>query len=342
MRPPSRKQAIFAAITLVLGLALAAASVPVQSLSTGIDSSAGGVGAPPDRGCYCHSADSSKTPNGKANITFTVEGLNAPGQNGYYGVGKDYSIHLVFDDAAVPMNSDPAANHGGFNVWVSAGVFSANGSDRVQVNPDNSVTHTKKGDVEANRSFTFVWKSPSTNTSDVTFDILVNAVNGDNVNTGGNDHWSRMVVSLPGLPGAGGSGNVDISKLGVPLRAYWLGVIGILSTMFLLVLSFYVIRSGSKFYEFGLPRGQVKNVKIRTIPAPKTRGAYLTMTALVVIEIMIVATFLGIRDEDLNALQATGFLVASVIVMVLMAAYYIRAFLPLVDVLEEETVEPLK
>jgi hypothetical protein len=343
MRPPSRKQAIFAAITVVMGLALAAASAPVQSLSTGIDSSAGGVGAPPDRGCYCHSADSSKTPNGRANISFVIEGLNTPSGGGYYAAGKDYPITLTFDDSGVPMNANATANHGGFNVWTNTGTFSTNGSDLVQVNSDGSITHTKKGDVEAMRSFKFVWKSPAaSNDTDVTFDILVNAVNGDNVNTGGNDHWSRMIVSLPGKPGASVGGTVDISKLGVPLRAYWLGVIGILSTMFLLVLSFYVIRSGSKFYEFGLPRGQVKQVKIRTIPAPKTRGAYLTMTALVVIEIMIVFTFLGIRDEDLSALQATGFLVAAAMVMVLMAAYYIRAFLPLVDVLEEETVEPLK
>jgi hypothetical protein len=343
MRPPSRKQAIFTAIALVMGLAFAAASVPVQSFSTGIDASQGGVGTPPNRGCYCHSPDGvSKVPNGNATIRFVIEGLDTAGTNGYYQVGRDYTIHLSFEDAAVPMNANATANKGGFNVWASGGTFATGGSDLVLVNTDGTITHTVKGDQTANRSFTFLWKSPAANTSDITFDVLVNAVNGDGLNTGGNDHWSRMALTIPGLPGASAGGGVDISKLGVPLRAYWLGVIGILSTMFLLVLSFYVIRSGSKFYEFGLPRGQVKAVKIRTIPAPKTRGAYLTMTALVVIEVMIVATFMSIRDEDLTALQATGFLVAAAMVMVLMAAYYIRAFLPLVDVLEEETVEPIR
>jgi hypothetical protein len=340
----SRKQGILAAVALVLCAAVAVSAVPVQSFSTGIDSSLGGVGAPPARGCYCHSADGvSKDPNGDATISFAFEGLDAASTNGYYQASRDYNVVLTFDDAAVPMNPSPTANKGGFNVWASGGTFATGGSDLVLVNTDGSITHTIKGDQTANRSFAFVWKSPATNETDVTFDVLVNAVNGDGANTGGSDHWSRMVVTLPGLPGAGGAGgDVDISKLGVPLRAYWLGVIGILATIFLLVLSFYVIRSGSKFYEFGLPRGQVKNVKVRTIPAPKTRGSYLTMAGLAIILILIVVTFLGVRDEDLSPMQATGFLLSVVFVIALMAAYYIRAFLPLVDVLEEETVEAVK
>lgn len=336
-----RKKAVYAAIAMVLGLALAASAVPVQSLPTGIDASAGGTGTPPSRGCYCHSDDHvSKTPNGNATIAFVIVGLDNLTTNGYYTGGKEYAIRLAFVDTNVPMNPANDTNKGGFNVWASSGTFTTGGSDLVQVNGDGTVTHTQKGDKEANRSFTFVWKAPATNTSDVTFDILVNAVNGADGFSG--DQWSRQTRTIPGLPGAGGGGAVDISKLGVPLRAYWLGVIGILSTIFLLVLSFYVIRSGSKFYEFGLPRGQVKNVKIRTIPAPKTRGAYLTLTGLIVIFLIIVVTFLGIRDEDLSALQATGFLLAAVFVIALAVAYYIRAFLPLVDVLEEETVQPLK
>ncbi len=344
MRFPSRKQGVFAAIALVLGLAVAASAIPVQSFSTGIDASLGGVGQPPDRGCYCHSADGvSKTPNGNATIEFVIEGLDASSTNGYYQKDREYVVRLSFTDASVPMNANASANKGGINVWASGGTFDEGGSDLVHLNTDGTITHTVQGDVQANRSFTFKWKAPASNASDVTFDILVNAANGDGSNLDGLDHWSRMVVTKPGLPGAGGAGDaVDISKLGVPLRAYWLGIIGILSTIFLLVLSFYVIRSGSKFYEFGLPRGQVKAVKVRTIPAPKTKGAYAVMTGLIVILIIIVVTFLSVRDEQLDALQATGFLLSVVFVIALVAVYYIRAFLPLVDILEEETVEPLK
>jgi hypothetical protein len=339
MRPSGRKKAITGAMALALLFAALVSAMPVQSLSGGIDSSAGGAGLGSQRGCYCHSPDgSSKVPNGRAAINFAFVG-GIPG--GYYQAQATYTIVLAFDDPDVPMNPDPTANHGGFNVWPSGGTFVANGSAWVQVQADTSISHTKTGDVEANRTFKFDWKAPAANTSDVTFDILVNAVNGDNVNTGGNDHWSRLIVVIPGLPGAS-SGSVDISKLGVPLRAYWLGIIGILSTMFLVLLSFYVIRSGSKFYEFGLPRGQVKSVKLRTIPPPKNKGAYAVMAGLMALAVIIGVIFLSVRDEQLDALNLSLFILGFFGVIALAAFYYIRAFLPIVDVLEEEEILPLQ
>ncbi len=332
------KQAVAGAIVLFLAAAFVLSAVPANSLSTGIDSSAGGVGLGPDRGCYCHSADgSSHTPNGKATVIFLVQDLAA----GYYQSGKSYDVNLTFIDTDVPMNNDTAANRGGFNVWASGGTFDVNGSNLMRVNTDGSITHTKEGDVNGYRSFQFVWKAPADNASDVTFDILVNAVNGDNTNAGGLDHWTRKIVVLPGQPGAS-TGEVDISQLGVPLRAYWLGVIGILATMVLVILSFYVIRSGSKFYEFGLPRGEVKNMRIRTIPAPKNKAAYVVLAVLLIIDLAILITFLSVSDEALDAFQLSLFLLGFFGIMAMMFVYYVRAFLPIVDVMEEESVEPLR
>jgi hypothetical protein len=338
-----RKWAVRGAITLVLAAAIVWSASPVSSRSSGIDMTEAGTG------CTCHSP----TENGAANVTFRYSAADTGHAlaNLYYEPGKKYTVHLAYDDAGVPMNASPTANHGGFLVHASGGKFALNDNSSGNVSgtstpfvqlkdTDTSVTHTNAGDVNGYRSFSFDWIAPADNNSNVVFDIFVNAVNGDGTNTA-DDHWTKASAVLPGKPGAGGA-TVDISKLGVPLRAYWLGVIGILSTIFLLILSFYVIRSGSKFYEFGLPRGQVKSVKIRTIPAPKTRGSYAVMTGLIIILIVIVITFLSIRDEQLDTMQATGFLMAVVFVIALTAAYYIRAFLPLVDVLEEETIEPLK
>jgi len=331
-----RRQAIASAISLALALAVVMAAMPVQSLSGGIDASAGGAGTGSQRGCYCHSADGqSKTPSGNATVTFDVKGL----EGGYYQPQKLYTIELLFVDDAVPPNASATANHGGFNVWASGGTFKENGSAWVKVQSDGSISHTKAGDVEAYRHFVFDWQAPQTNSSDIVFAILVNAVNGDNVNTGGLDHWSRKIFVLPGLPGA--AGEVDISKLGVPLRAYWLGIIGILSTMFLMLLSFYVIRSGSKFYEFGLPRGQIKAVKIRTIPAPKSLGAYASLAGLLALAVVIGIVFFSVRDEQIDAFSLSLFILGFFGTISLAAFLYIRAFLPIVDVLEEEEVRPL-
>lgn len=327
-----------AGVALLLAVAFVISAAPAQSLSSGIDSTSAGVGLGPDRGCYCHSADgASHTPNGNAQIFFQVQGLAA----GYYQPSTSYNINLTFVDSEVPMNNATDANHGGFNVWASGGTFDVNGSNFVRVNTDGSITHTVEGDRGAYRSFQFVWKSGDTNASDVTFDILVNAVNGDGTNAGGNDHWSRKQVVLPGQPGAA-TGEVDISKLGVPLRAYWLGVIGILATMVLVMLSFYVIRSGSKFYEFGLPRGEVKNVRIRTIPPPKNKAAYVVLAGLLLIDLLILLQFMSVSDQAIDAFQLSIFLLGFFGILAMMFVYYVRAFLPIVDVMEEETVEPLR
>lgn len=340
-----RKWALRGAVALFLALAIVVSASPVHSLSSGVGLAETGSGTA--RGCTCHSP----TMNGHAAISLTFEMttgelLASP----YYEGGKTYTMRLSFQDPDVPMNATPTANHGGFTLWASAGKFKLNanssrtvGSATVALvqlmDSDQTVTHTRDGDVLGNRSWSFDWVAPQANESDVLFDVVVNAVNGDNTNSAA-DRWTRTSAVLPGAPGGGGG--VEISELGVPLRAYWLGIIGILSTMFLLLLSFYVIRSGSKFYEFGLPRGQVKAVKIRTIPPPKNKGAYAVMTGLIVILLVIVLAFLSIKDEQLDALQATLFLTGFFIVLVLAAVYYIRAFLPIVDVIEEETIEPLR
>ncbi len=331
----TRKVAAAAALIMAASFVLSAA--PAISMSSGVDSTAGGIGLGPDRGCYCHSDDgTSRTPNGQATILFTVSGL----ADGYYQPSETYDINLTFFEPAVPIPNVTGANQGGFNVWASAGTFDVNGSGLVRVNTDGSITHTVEGDQTAFRSFQFVWTAPEENASDVTFDIVVNAVNGDGSNAGG-DQWSRGINVLPGQPGAA-AGEVDISKLGVPLRAYWLGVIGILATMVLVVLSFYVIRSGSKFYEFGLPRGEVKNVKIRTIPPPRNKAAYVVLAGLVIIFIMIVVTFFSVSDQVLDAFQLSAFLIGIFGLLSMIFVYYVRAFLPIVDVIEEETIEPLK
>ena len=332
------KRKVAAAAVLLLGAALAFSATPANSLSSGIDSTAGGVGLGPTRGCYCHSDDgASRTPNGQATILFQVSGL----AEGYYQPAETYNLNLTFIDEQVPMSNVSGANHGGFNVWASEGTFDVNGSNFVRVATDGSITHTLEGDRGALRSFQFTWKAPDTNASDVTFDVLVNAVNGDGSNVGGGDKWSRTQVVLPGQPGAA-AGEVDISRLGVPLRAYWLGVIGILATIVLVMLSFYVIRSGSKFYEFGLPRGEVKSVKIRTIPPPRNMAAYVVLMALVIIDLMILVVFMSVSDQALDAFQLSLFLLGFFGILAMVFVYYVRAFLPIVDVMEEETIEPLK
>lgn len=331
-----RRKALVAALSILIAVAMAFAATPAQSLSSGVGTTETGTGTP--RGCTCHSQTASNT----AMISFDIDGVDG----GYYQGGQTYTIRLSFIDDSVPMNTNATANKGGFSVLASAGAFKLNANSTVgglayvQLEDNGlSITHTVDGDRDGARSFSFDWTAPATNATNVQFDIVVNAVNGDGTQSPA-DHWSREQVVLAGVGGASG-GAVDISKLGVPLRAYWLGIIGILATIFLLVLSFYVIRSGSKFYEFGLPRGQVKNVKIRTIPPVKSKGAFAAITVLLVIDLIILFVFFSTPDSQTDALQASMFLMAFFIVMALMFTTYVRSFLPLVDVIEEETIEPL-
>jgi hypothetical protein len=198
---------VAAAAALIMAASFVFSAAPATSLSSGIDSTAGGVGLGPDRGCYCHSDDgASRTPNGQATIMFAVSGL----AEGYYQPAETYDINLTFFDPTVPITNVSGANQGGFNVWASAGIFDVNGSNFVRVNTDGSITHTVEGDQGAFRSFQFVWTAPDENASDVTFDIVVNAANGDGSSAGGGDKWSRGFDVLPGQPGAA-AGEVDIS-----------------------------------------------------------------------------------------------------------------------------------
>lgn len=195
-------------------------------------------------GCSCH--NSVITPN----ITISH---NVPPE---FEANKKYSIWVNFSGNPPP---NPAAdtNKGGFNVLVSSGKLSpaeeAPQKDYTHLLgvADREITHTVKGDKEANRSFNFVWDSAGAGDG-ATFVITVNAVDGNGLPTGGTgDNWNRLVVSsiLKGkVPetsvGGAGAKEVALHKLGIHSLAYWIGVVSFAVLFIIYGATFFLFKYG--------------------------------------------------------------------------------------------------
>ena len=92
--------------------------------------------------------------------------------------------------------TNESANHGGFNLIVSAGELSS--LDNTTQIIDGEATHTTFGNNQ--RIWHIKWAAPSNNHQDVTFTAHGNSVNGDGSNLG--DEWNKVVIISAGVPNA--------------------------------------------------------------------------------------------------------------------------------------------
>ena len=166
---------------LVAALVVLCVSVPMPVTPH----SAGAVGRT-RTGCSCHNGTESM------GVTPSIEGL--PGS---WEPGEEYVLDVSYEGG-------PARGPGvraGFDLKVSAGQLLVEGGDLdVRVEPGSGeATHTLQG---ANGSaWRVLWRSPGEGEGDVTFVLVVNAVNGDGVQ-GPGDQWARTEVVVPeGEPG---------------------------------------------------------------------------------------------------------------------------------------------
>jgi hypothetical protein len=242
-------------------------AVPVAVLVAILAAFAGAPGAsfpagPPaealDKGCYCHNPDPG------ADVHAAIGGVPAAFESSH-----SYKLRVAVLGGPEP-NAAPGSRQGGFILGASQGTLApAEGDTSVvqstetfklelgggEVDIVSIVTHSDAGNKQ--REWDVVWASPSSPEGKVFFVLVVNSVNG---NTGGpandaGDMWSRTVAASagPGEPSA----TVPIHEMGVPLMAYWLGVIGFVIIIVCMVFGYFQIRQGSEHYKFpDVPQGK--------------------------------------------------------------------------------------
>jgi hypothetical protein len=90
------------------------------------------------------------------------------------------------------------------------------------------------------------WTAPDEGTGDAVLTVYFNVVNGENGNDAG-DGWTRLVAVSLGTPQAL-EDETGIHELGVSLKQYWIGLIGIAVTLVFVLLAYIVLRGGSANY----------------------------------------------------------------------------------------------
>jgi len=239
MEPESRRfnSALWGGLLILGGLLLAASNA--FSMSGGIIGENGGPNATTP-GATCHNP----TPTPTVIPLLRLEGnISLPLT---YEPSKEYRL-LIMILGGPPENG---SNYGGFNLRVSAGTLAPNGTDaQALVNPttgETELTHSSTGTLQ--RSWIVRWTAPADNESTVYFYLVVNAVNGDGINNSF-DQWNALRAFLLGTAGEAGGGAIE--DVGVPVRAYWIGVIGFAATLALIFVSYFVMRGGSRYYKDG-------------------------------------------------------------------------------------------
>ncbi|MDP7006989.1 MAG: hypothetical protein QGG57_02195 [Candidatus Poseidoniia archaeon] len=182
-------------------------------------------------GCNCHNPDQSGTG------LWSLE--NFPAR---YEPGATYNLTLTIADSGVSDAADPAAA-GGFLMRVTNGSFE--GGTDFWVNDDSRML-SHNADSDDQRNWTVAWTAPEEGSGDAVLTVYFNVVNGENGNDPG-DGWTRLVAVSLGTPQAL-EDEVGIHELGVSLKQYWIGLIGIGITMVFVLLAYIVLRGGSANY----------------------------------------------------------------------------------------------
>lgn len=143
-------------------------------------------GAPPGSaqdGCNCHSANPSNT------VKLTLDGLPVT-----FASNSTYNLTLTVEGRAA-LPAPVGRNQGGFAVEADAGTLVITDADTMQLR-GAMLTHTAAGNDQ--RMWNFQWASPANASTNVTFSIAGNAVNGDGLNNA-QDEWNLGTVTV-GVP----------------------------------------------------------------------------------------------------------------------------------------------
>ena len=184
-----------------------------------------------DKGCSCHNLEQSNSG------MWSLNGFPAR-----YEPGVLYNLTLAIADSGVNDAGVPAAS-GGFLMRVTNGSFGS-GAGFWTSDDGRMLSHT--ADTNDRRNWTVTWTAPDEGTGDAVLTLYFNVVNGENGNDAG-DAWTRLVAVSLGTPQAL-EHEAGIHELGVVLKQYWIGLIGIAVTLVFVLLAYIVLRGGSANY----------------------------------------------------------------------------------------------
>ncbi|HLF06722.1 MAG TPA: choice-of-anchor V domain-containing protein [Thermoplasmata archaeon] len=239
-------------VAAFLGVLVVFVGAPTTDLPTGPPAEAMA------KGCYCHNAAPS------SDVRAAIGGIPA-----IYDGGTTYKLHIAILGGPEPSKI-PGARQGGFILGTTQGALAPlTDDDTVKVSDDTTTTNkvqigehemamisivTQSDAGNKQREWNVEWAAPSTPEGKTFFVLVVNSVNG----VGGADpldQWTRTIAvsAGPGEPSA----TVPIHEMGVPLMAYWLGVIGFIIILVTMGFGYILVRRGSEHYKFpDVPQGK--------------------------------------------------------------------------------------
>ncbi len=228
----------------------------------------GGIGFDQDNkgdvaisGCTCHNIDPSDS------VTIILDEVPTT-----YTAGETYEMMIQIIGGA-EYHAGGTDYSAGFSMRVSEGILGAGeGSENhVTTSPETfngpasddqqTLTHTEAGANLESRTWNIVWTAPDTESGPVTFWLVGNSVNGDGV-PGPQDMWNRLsAVIIEGEddgnrrtifsgdgniepPAPPSSGHADLHHMGAKFRAHWLGLLGFLSVILVLIFCGFFLRYG--------------------------------------------------------------------------------------------------
>jgi hypothetical protein len=261
--------------------------------------------------------------------------LNLMGLPDSYEPGTVYD--LVITVAGGPPYDELATASGGFMVSCTNGSFVVpEGSDQVQVfNNGQSASHTLAGNKV--RQWRLLWRAPGEGVGDAVFHLSANSVNGDGVETGELDAYNSLRTFSAGEP-AEEAVETGPSEWGVPLAAYWMGVIAFLATLVVTWMAYYIIKGTSRHHV--VHTGSRRRYVVEERTAPASFGAAFLIAALTVVE--VVAFVVLLVNIQTNAGE-TALAVNLAVVLALFAmtlAIYRSTFVPKLASIEPEETGP--
>lgn len=317
---PSRKRSfalLVMAVALAAGLLLPGWGGAQQSGGIGLEDS-------DVAGCTCHNT----VPD--SGVTLNLMGL----PDSYV---PDQVYDLIITVAGGPPIEEGAVAVGGFMVSCSNGSFAVpEGSDQVQVFLEGTTaSHTLAGNKV--RQWHILWRAPREGTGDAILHLAVNSVNGDGVETGDLDQYNTIVAVSLGEPAPVEEGAAP-SEWGIPIAAYWLGVLSFLATLVLTWAAYYIIRGTSRHHTVHI--GSRRKYVVEEQTPPSSFGAMVLVAILTVVE--LASAFLLVQGV-VEGWGDTALAINLAVVLglfVMIVAIYRSAFIPRLARIEPEGSGP--
>ena len=242
--------------TLILILVTVFVAGSGEVLHSGVGGNANGQGDVSLAGCTCHAEEPDNS------VTVIIDGVPF-----HYSPDTSYEMKLQ-------LIGGPEANlesyTAGFSMRVSHGTLGASeGFESFVQNWEGDIgtlTHTDSGSRTPDRSWMFVWTSPSEGSGSVTFNVAGNSVNGD-MAPSSLDRWNRLTASVDEgedngrtrsvfsgngdiNPPAPAESHTDLHHMGAKLLAHWLGLLGFGAVMLVILFCGLFLRYGfSRHYK---------------------------------------------------------------------------------------------